>query len=29
MTREEKDGLRIIHDNYLGHWNYRAVPLDL
>jgi hypothetical protein len=29
MTREEKDGLRIIHDDYLGHWNYRAVPFDL
>ena len=29
MTREEKDGLRIIHDDYLGHWNYRAVPFNL
>ena len=29
MTREEKDELRIIHDDYLGHWNYRAVPFNL
>ncbi len=26
MTQEEKDNLRIIHDDYLGHWNYKAVP---
>ena len=28
MTQEAKDKLRIIHDNYLGHWNYKAVPCD-
>lgn len=26
MTQKEKDNLRIIHDDYLGHWNYKAVP---
>jgi len=28
MTQEEKDKLRIIHDDYLGHWNYKAVPCN-
>ncbi len=26
MTKEEKDGLATIHDDYLGHWNYRVIP---
>jgi len=29
MTQEEKDNLKIIHDDYLGHWNYKAVPCYL
>lgn len=28
MTKDEKDKLSIIHDGYLGHWNYKAVPCN-
>ena len=26
MSKEEKEKLVIIYDDYLGHWNYKAVP---
>ncbi|VAW86007.1 hypothetical protein MNBD_GAMMA18-2218, partial [hydrothermal vent metagenome] len=26
MSKEEKEELVIIHDDYLGHWNYTAIP---
>jgi len=26
MSKEEKETLATIHDDYLGHWNYRVVP---
>jgi len=26
MSKDEKENLATIHDDYLGHWNYKAVP---
>ncbi|MCF6336916.1 MAG: ISAzo13 family transposase [Gammaproteobacteria bacterium] len=26
MSKEEKENLTTIHDDYLGHWNYKEVP---
>ena len=28
MSKEEKERLTTIHDDYLGHWNYRVIPGD-
>jgi len=29
MSKEEKEEIVIIHDDYLGHWNYTAIPSNL
>ncbi|VAW59238.1 hypothetical protein MNBD_GAMMA11-2609, partial [hydrothermal vent metagenome] len=26
MSKEEKEKLATIYDDYLSHWNYRVVP---
>ncbi|MCF6363419.1 MAG: hypothetical protein L3J88_12010, partial [Gammaproteobacteria bacterium] len=26
MSKEERNRLTTIHDDYLGHWNYKAIP---